>query len=298
MDEAMRSMEYWGAKMGIPGVVACIDGSHIPIVQPANSGFAYCNRKGFYSINVQGTGLNFIILLIYLAAVDHRRRFVELTVGWPGSVADGCVFANSFIKANLKRFLSHLPSVPVATKATDISKTQYEAVPAYILADSAYCSTSHLVPTFKNTECSRCRIIKKLNAKLASIRYCIENAFGICKGRFRLLNHSLECAKEDIVQASFLITAIFILHNFLIEENDDTPIEVDQHSIVDANGVQNGDRKETQKLEIFSCDICAGSKINRLMLLLSLLCATLVDEMFRKNFKDIHKLLFAFFRPG
>ena len=32
MDEAMRSMEYWRAKTGIPGVVACIDGSHIPIV--------------------------------------------------------------------------------------------------------------------------------------------------------------------------------------------------------------------------------------------------------------------------
>ena len=94
------------------------------------------------------------------------------------------------------------------------------------------------------------------------------------------------------------------MHNFLIEENDDTPIEVDQHSVVDANGVQNGDtddvdeeEEETQKLEIFSCDICAGSKINRLMLLLTLFCATLVNEMFRKNFKDIHKLLFAFFRP-
>lgn len=55
MDEAMRSMEYWRAKTGIPGVVACIDGSHIPILQPANSGSAYCNRKGYYSINVQGT---------------------------------------------------------------------------------------------------------------------------------------------------------------------------------------------------------------------------------------------------
>ena len=55
MDEAMRSMEFWRAKTGIPGVVACIDGSHIPIIQPSNSGSAYCNRKGFYSINIQGS---------------------------------------------------------------------------------------------------------------------------------------------------------------------------------------------------------------------------------------------------
>jgi hypothetical protein len=157
--------------------------------------------------------------------VDHRRRFVELTVGWPGSVADGRVFANSFLRANLERFLKSLPSVPVATKATDTSETLYEAVPAYILADSAYSSTSRIVPTFKNTECNRCRIVAKLNAKLASVRYYIENAFGICKGRFRILNRPLECAKEDVVRASFLITAIFVLHNFLIEEKDDTVIE-------------------------------------------------------------------------
>ena len=36
----------------------------------------------------------------------------------------------------------------------------------------------------------------------------------------------LECAKEDIVRAVKLITAIFILHNFLIDENDGTEVEV------------------------------------------------------------------------
>jgi hypothetical protein len=54
VDEAMRSMEFWREKSGIPGVVGCLDGSHIPIIQPAHSGSAYCNRKGYYSINVQG----------------------------------------------------------------------------------------------------------------------------------------------------------------------------------------------------------------------------------------------------
>ena len=57
MDEAMRTMEHWKQKTHIPGVVACIDGTHIPIIQPTKSGTAYCNRKGYYSINVQGTTL-------------------------------------------------------------------------------------------------------------------------------------------------------------------------------------------------------------------------------------------------
>jgi hypothetical protein len=235
VDEAMRSMEFWREKTGIPGVVGCIDGSHIPIIQPAHSGTAYCNRKGYYSITVQGN-VFLRSLCSLLAAVDHKKRFIELTVGWPGSVGDGRVFSNSFLKSNLEKLLSNLPPIPVATRMSSISReTQHENVPAFILADSAYPSTSRIVPTFKNNECNRNRDIKKLNAKLASIRYCVENAFGICKGRFRLLNRALECAKEDVIRASFLITAIFVLHNFLIDESDDTPINAEPNAVDDAN---------------------------------------------------------------
>jgi hypothetical protein len=54
VDEAMRSMEFWREKSHIPGVVGCLDGTHIRILQPAHTGTAYCNRHGYYSINVQG----------------------------------------------------------------------------------------------------------------------------------------------------------------------------------------------------------------------------------------------------
>ena len=54
-EQAMRSIEFWRAKTGIPGVVACLDGCHIQIIRPSQSGVSYFNRKGFYSINVQGT---------------------------------------------------------------------------------------------------------------------------------------------------------------------------------------------------------------------------------------------------
>jgi hypothetical protein len=54
VDEASRTMEFWRQKSGIPGIVACIDGFHIPIAKPDHSADSYCNRKGFYSMNVQG----------------------------------------------------------------------------------------------------------------------------------------------------------------------------------------------------------------------------------------------------
>jgi hypothetical protein len=84
------------------------------------------------------------------------------------------------------------------TMNPNTKEVQYEDVPAFVLSDSAYCSDSRMVPTFKNTDCSRCRVTHKLNTKLTGIPYYIENAFGILKGRFRILLMPLECAREDV----------------------------------------------------------------------------------------------------
>lgn len=63
-DEALQSMEYWQRQTGIPGIVSCFDGSHIPIVRPSEHGDGYFNRKHFYSINVQGIKSFFEVLTI------------------------------------------------------------------------------------------------------------------------------------------------------------------------------------------------------------------------------------------
>lgn len=230
-DEAFRSMEFWRRQIQIPGIVACIDGCHIPISRPCASGNGYYNRKGFYSLNVQGISRILSCERINeIAAVDHKKRFVDLTVGWPGSVADSRVWVNSSLNRKAEDFLSQLPSTAIATKVDEASETRTEVVPAFILADSAYANTSRVVTTYKTTECSESAITKRLNRKLASVRYCIENAFGICKGRFRILNRPLECAAEDINRAIMLIVSIFTVHNFLIEEHDETEIQLVERS--------------------------------------------------------------------
>ena len=98
------------------------------------------------------------------------------------------------LKANLITYLTNIPPIPVATRHPDNGQMHYEHIPAFILGDSTYPNTAHTVSTFKTTKCGQDRIIRKLNQKLSSIRYCIEQAFGICKGRFRLLQRSLEYA--------------------------------------------------------------------------------------------------------
>src|SRR5204862_6981711 len=117
--------------------------------------------------------------LLILAVIDHRKCFIDLTVGWPGSVADGRVWANSALKANIENFLSPLPVIPIAT-VNEAGETINELVPAVFLGDSAYPKNARMVTTFKNTDCARCSVTKHLNQKLAGARYYVENVFGIC----------------------------------------------------------------------------------------------------------------------
>jgi hypothetical protein len=155
--------------------------------------------------------------------VDHKKRFVDLVVGWPGSVNDHRIWVNSQLHHDLEERLRDLPTTRISTIVD--GESRLEEVPAFILADSAYPNTSHVVPTYRVTECNNCPITKALNKKLSGVRYHVENAFGICKGRFRILNRPMECASEDIMRAIILISATFTLHNFLIDEKDQSVIE-------------------------------------------------------------------------
>lgn len=116
-------------------------------------------------------------------------------------------------------WLSQFRMSRLVTGEFDNGTLIYEEIPAFILADSAYPNSKHLVTTFKVTETAD-PIINTLNKKLGGAWYHIENAFGILKGRFRIFQSPLECAGEDIRFAITLISAIFVLHNFLIDIQD------------------------------------------------------------------------------
>lgn len=181
--------------------------------------------------------------------MDHNKRFIDLLVGFPGSVNDGRVWANSALKRKHEHLLAQLPVTPVYTKQSPTSPTCLEHVPAFILGDSAYPNTSRMVPTFKLTEQRKCSLTSHLNEQLAGVRYVVENAYGILKGRFRLLNRDLECATEDITRATTLITAIFTLHNFLIDEQDETPIEPVFREIVNDEEEEQGEREGNNSIK-------------------------------------------------
>lgn len=117
-----------------------------------------------------------------------------------------------------------------------------EEVPAFILGDSAYRNTREFVTTYGPDECDRSHFVAVLNRRLGCAQYHAENAFEILKSRFPLLSRPLPSGSEDLPFTVHLIAAIFVLHNFLIDSQDELQEVNENHAeaILSANDVEGG----------------------------------------------------------
>ena len=69
-------------KWQFPNCFGAIDGKHVPLINPFNSGSSYVNYKRFFSI-------------VLLVLVDAGYKFLYVSVGCQGCISDGGVFKNS-----------------------------------------------------------------------------------------------------------------------------------------------------------------------------------------------------------
>ena len=145
-------------KWDFPQCVGAIDGSHIPIIAPKEHPLDYFNRKGYHSVLLQ-------------ALIDHEYRFLDIYVGWAGSVHDARVLANSSLY-NKCESGNFLPKWDRRLGNTN--------VPLVILGDPAYPLRPWLMKPFSDT----CLTIKQrtFNYQLSRSRVVVENAFGRLKG--------------------------------------------------------------------------------------------------------------------
>ena len=111
-DQLDQVVDEFKGKWAVPQCFGAIDGSHVPISPPSNLHTDYYNRKGWYSMLIQGL-------------VDAKYRFLDVCIGWPGSVHDARVFA-------LKK-IEHDHILP--NKTITVSSTR---IPLFMIGDSAY----------------------------------------------------------------------------------------------------------------------------------------------------------------
>ena len=175
-----------------------IDGCHIPVKPPAQNHTDFYNRKGWYSIILQGV-------------VDHNYLFTDVMVGWPGSVHDARVLANSnlYYKAINKKKLN-------SNHIKILGKDIYP----YLLGDSAYPLNTWLMKPFPhNSVLSDSQ--KSYNYRLSRARIVVENAFGRLKARWRRL---LKQNDMNVAYVPQVVMACCILHN-ICEIHGDTFVE-------------------------------------------------------------------------
>lgn len=176
---------------GFPNCGGAIDGCHIPIKAPENSHGDYLNRKGWYSLILQGV-------------CDYMYVFTDINIGWPGRVHDARVFANSEIfhkGENGTLFPNWTKKIVLQRGETDL--------PVTIIADPAYPLKPWIMKPYSgrgNLTAAQVRF----NYRLSRARMTIENSFGRLKGRWRCLQKRLEV---DVEFACTVIASCVVLHN-------------------------------------------------------------------------------------
>ncbi|CAM5128216.1 unnamed protein product [Eretmochelys imbricata] len=173
------------AAMGFPNCGAAIDRTHIPILAPEHQAGEYINRKGYFSIVLQ-------------ALVDHKGRFTNINMGWPGKVHDARIFRNSGLFQKLQEG-TLFPDQKITVGDVEM--------PIVILGDPAYPLMPWLMKPYTGSLDSSQELF---NYRLSKCRMVVECAFGSLKAHWCSLLTRLDLSETNIPS---VITACCMLHN-------------------------------------------------------------------------------------
>lgn len=199
-------------KWSFPQCGGAIDGTHIGILAPTDSPADYYNSQGFYSVILQGV-------------VDHRLRFWDINVGWPGKVHDARVFGNSSLYERGQ-------SGRVFPQITE--RFGGKSVPVVILGDAAYPLLPWLMTPYPENEHTTPAQLS-FNTHLSRARVTVVRAFGRLKERWQCLMKRCDCNINNI---NTVISACCVLHNFCEENSEDcdcTDVQEDNNEVMECD---------------------------------------------------------------
>ncbi|XP_049513040.1 uncharacterized protein LOC125940654 [Dermacentor silvarum] len=183
-------------RWNFPNCVGSIDGKHVTVEAPCNSGSENFNYKGSFS-------------KILMAVCDSAYKFLYVEVGRSGGESDGGVFGRSTLCKALETGKLGIPQ-PTAIPGGHVA-------PYVILGDEAFPLKEYLMRPYPR------RYIKTdseriYNYRHARARRVIENAFGILTSRWRILRRRFKATDENVNR---YVLACVALHNFLLTEKED-----------------------------------------------------------------------------
>ncbi|XP_018398799.1 PREDICTED: putative nuclease HARBI1 [Cyphomyrmex costatus] len=180
-------MERWN----FPNCLGAMDGKHIRIDPPLQSGSSYFNYKETFSI-------------VLLALVDAQLRFIFVDVGTNGRISDRGIWN----KCPLKHYLETSNDIPPPSFLSDTEQD----FPYVIIADEGFTLSTNVMIPYPKQQCTGKKERRIYNYRLSRARRTSENGFGIMVSRFNILRSPLRYDPDD---ARWIVLAICCLHNML-----------------------------------------------------------------------------------
>ncbi|KAM4015345.1 uncharacterized protein ACNLHF_002001 [Anomaloglossus baeobatrachus] len=177
-----------------PNCGGALDGKHVRITQPPNSGSYFFNYKGYFSV-------------VLMALVNANYEFIFVDVGMNGRVSDGGVFEQTRFGNRLNNCDLHLPPNSQTTGEFNF----------VFVGDEAFPLHSNLLKPYPQKNLTEQRRI--FNYRLSRARRVVENAFGIMANRFRIFHTPINMKLDSI---DSVILACCVLHNFLRRRDTDS----------------------------------------------------------------------------
>nr|CAI5830357.1 unnamed protein product [Callosobruchus analis] len=140
--------------------LGAMDGKHILIKKPSNSGSYYFNYKGTFSV-------------VLFAIVNANYEFLYVHTGTNGRVSDGGIWNN-----------------------TGICKRLSDQFPYVFIGDEAFPLMENLMKPYQQKGISHEE--KIFNYRLCRARRVVENVFGILASRFRIFLQPIAIDIESI----------------------------------------------------------------------------------------------------
>jgi hypothetical protein len=198
------------SRWNFPHCVGALDGKHVVLQSPENSGSYFFNYKKTHSI-------------VLMALVDAEYRFIYVDVGCNGRISDGGVFKNCSLGRATDDGLLNLP---MPTPLPNRNKH----VPYVIVADEAFPLKENIMKPYAYASTGPSRIF---NYRLSRARRVVENVFGILANRFRVLRSAIMLCPE---KAEMVVLASCVLHNFLRSSKTSSDMYMNCGSVDRENG--------------------------------------------------------------
>lgn len=174
-----------------------------------------------------------------MGLIGANKRFLWAGVGAPGSVHDSTLLQSSPLFSEIER--GHVIPNNV------LCLPRYGEIPLAVIGDSAFPARPWLIKAYPDATKSNKEIY--FNKKLRAARVVSEHAYGILKGRWRLIYKKTECRRRNIKS---VIMACIALHNLCISRSDPClprwQLRVENLNLIRQRTTRGHDRQLSQQI--------------------------------------------------